>query len=152
MKAIVLTHPWAYLVAYGIKTLETRTWTTRYRGPLAMIASKNFDQKGEEMLKRSGIRLPMPHDYVFGAVLSTHVLRDVFLYTEEHVAQGLFPFNPNERRFAWDLIDRKLLTKPIRVKGQLGIFDLPDGLLEDAFGRLIAPVHSASAVPANESS
>lgn len=41
IKAISLHQPWASLVAMGIKGVETRSWTTRYRGPLAIHASKN---------------------------------------------------------------------------------------------------------------
>ena len=35
-----MRQPWASLIAgYGRKTIETRTWRTRYRGPLAIHAS-----------------------------------------------------------------------------------------------------------------
>ena len=39
MKALTLRQPWASLIADGRKTIETRTWRTRYRGPLAIHAS-----------------------------------------------------------------------------------------------------------------
>ncbi len=39
MKAIVLWQPWASLVALGVKTIETRSWSTKYRGPLAIHAA-----------------------------------------------------------------------------------------------------------------
>lgn len=38
MKALTLHQPWASLVALGVKTIETRSWATRYRGPLAIHA------------------------------------------------------------------------------------------------------------------
>jgi activating signal cointegrator 1 len=34
-----LWQPWASLVALGVKTIETRHWTTSYRGPLAIPAN-----------------------------------------------------------------------------------------------------------------
>lgn len=40
MKALTLHQPWASLIATGAKTLETRSWPTRYRGPLAIHAAK----------------------------------------------------------------------------------------------------------------
>ncbi len=40
MKVITLTQPWATLVAIGAKRIETRSWSTRYRGPLAIHAAK----------------------------------------------------------------------------------------------------------------
>lgn len=42
MKALSLTQPWATLVAEGAKQIETRSWATSYRGPLAIHASKNI--------------------------------------------------------------------------------------------------------------
>lgn len=39
MKALSLRQPWASLIADGRKTIETRAWRTRYRGPLAIHAS-----------------------------------------------------------------------------------------------------------------
>ena len=38
MKALTLHQPWASLVALGTKTIETRSWSTKYRGPLAIHA------------------------------------------------------------------------------------------------------------------
>jgi len=40
MKAITLWQPWASLVALGVKTIETRSWATSYRGPIAIHAAK----------------------------------------------------------------------------------------------------------------
>lgn len=38
MKAITLHQPWASLIALGVKTVETRSWNTNYRGTLAIHA------------------------------------------------------------------------------------------------------------------
>lgn len=40
MKVLSLHQPWASLVAWGIKTIETRSWQTSYRGPLLIHAAK----------------------------------------------------------------------------------------------------------------
>lgn len=42
MKAITLTQPWASAVALGSKRIETRSWSTSYRGPVAIHAAKGF--------------------------------------------------------------------------------------------------------------
>lgn len=36
MKALTLWEPWAWLMAYEQKCVETRCWTTSYRGPIAI--------------------------------------------------------------------------------------------------------------------
>ena len=50
MKALTLWQPWASLIAVGAKTIETRSWSTKYRGPLAIHAAKRRPdtEMGEE--------------------------------------------------------------------------------------------------------
>lgn len=40
MKAISLKQPWASWIAEGMKTIETRTWPTHYRGELLIVSSQ----------------------------------------------------------------------------------------------------------------
>lgn len=47
MKALTLTQPWATLVAIGAKKIETRSWKTDYRGPLAIHAAQGFGKGGK---------------------------------------------------------------------------------------------------------
>jgi len=44
VKALSLWQPWASLVALSVKTIETRHWETKYRGPLAIHAAKRRAQ------------------------------------------------------------------------------------------------------------
>ena len=46
MRALTLTQPWASLVAIGAKQIETRSWSTRYRGPLAIHAGAGLGPVG----------------------------------------------------------------------------------------------------------
>ncbi len=39
MKAISVKEPWAGMIASGKKTIETRTWKTKYRGEILIVAS-----------------------------------------------------------------------------------------------------------------
>lgn len=41
MKALTIRQPWASLIALGVKTIETRSWPTKYRGPIAIHAGKH---------------------------------------------------------------------------------------------------------------
>jgi hypothetical protein len=38
MKALTVRQPYAQLIALGVKTIETRSWATNYRGPLLIHA------------------------------------------------------------------------------------------------------------------
>lgn len=40
MRILTLWEPWATLIAIGAKRIETRSWATRYRGPLAIHAAR----------------------------------------------------------------------------------------------------------------
>lgn len=52
-----LWQPWATLVALGVKTIETRSWSTHYRGPLAIHAAARrprIADLGDSFLARHG--------------------------------------------------------------------------------------------------
>lgn len=40
MKALSIWEPWASLIACGTKRIETRSWSTEYRGPLLICAAQ----------------------------------------------------------------------------------------------------------------
>jgi len=46
VKALTLTQPYATLVAIGAKRIETRSWATAYRGPLAIHAGAGLGPVG----------------------------------------------------------------------------------------------------------
>jgi hypothetical protein len=125
----MLKQPWAHLVATGKKTMETRTWKTKYRGPLAIGASQLYDVAGGDYLLSRSIHFPLCYDLVRGAVVATATLRDIVAYTPELVPQGLCPYTEGEVRYGWLLEDVKMLEKPAPIKGRLGLFDLPLGII-----------------------
>jgi hypothetical protein len=49
MKAITITQPYATLIAIGAKHIETRSWATNYRGPLAIHAGKGLGPVGGKL-------------------------------------------------------------------------------------------------------
>lgn len=51
MKAITLTRPWSALVVRRRKLIETRSWGTSYRGPLAIHAGKGPGDFTEAILR-----------------------------------------------------------------------------------------------------
>jgi activating signal cointegrator 1 len=46
VKVLTLTQPWATLIAIGAKHIETRSWNTNYRGPLAIHAAQGIASVG----------------------------------------------------------------------------------------------------------
>jgi hypothetical protein len=43
MKILTVRQPWAALIVAGIKDVENRSWGTDYRGPLLILAGKQWD-------------------------------------------------------------------------------------------------------------
>jgi len=39
-KALSVKQPWASMIAQGSKTIETRTWSTEYRGDLLIVSTQ----------------------------------------------------------------------------------------------------------------
>lgn len=115
MKVITLWQPWASLIAHGYKTYETRSWTTSYRGQLAIHAAKRLPERGElagqtdilAALKEIGIKAV--GDLPFGCILCVAELVDVT------------PTGGN--RYAWHLENISLLPEPIPATGRQGLWN-----------------------------
>ncbi len=141
MKCLSIRQPWAALVLAGLKEYETRRWKTRYRGPLAVHASTRLDDAMvayccqpwlKALLKQAGYSslLNLPRGKVLGTV---DLLEIIPLPAELHLSERerrLGDFRAG--RFAWRLARPTLLTRPIRVRGKQGVFDLEEMELEDA--------------------
>jgi hypothetical protein len=69
MKALSIRHPWVDLILAGTKTIEIRTWATRYRGPLLLHASSAYGISERETAAR--LRLPAPDPATLGAGASS---------------------------------------------------------------------------------
>lgn len=51
-RALSIMQPWAALIVSGIKPVENRTWTTRYRGPILIHAGLKLDREAMDDLAR----------------------------------------------------------------------------------------------------
>ena len=131
MKALSLTQPWASLVAAGQKKIETRSWGTRYRGPLYIHAAKRFPAYAKafalEVYENPSVLPFIP----LGAIVARCYLLDVrpaetMLSKITALERKYGDFSPG--RFAWILTNIEQL-EPLPYKGQLGLFEiaLPSG-------------------------
>lgn len=113
MKAICLRQPWAELVASGRKTIETRTWATKYRGPLLIVASLGC--KAEYAHLPRGV-----------AVAVVELVDCRKMERDDNIAAGceIYP-----RAKAWRLADVRRVAVPFKVKGRLNLFtvEVPNG-------------------------
>jgi activating signal cointegrator 1 len=145
MKALSLTQPWATLVAIGAKRIETRSWSTRYRGPLAIHAAKGFPRDARDFagsrfvnyfLVTAGYATGDKYAGLpIGSIIATCQLVDCLPMEAVACLSGVFDDHPEldteqERsfgdfspgRWAWVLEDVKQ-CEPIPAKGALGLWE-----------------------------
>lgn len=148
MLALSLIQPYASLIACGHKQFETRSWQTRYRGPLAIHASARitFDARLRcsdepfrtalrDALTAGGVAAPGSDVDLWkrlpvGAILAVGRLVDCVRVesligpprharlTEREEAFG--DYTPG--RWAWLIGDVRPLPEPIPARGRLGLW------------------------------
>ena len=64
VRALTIRQPWASLIALGVKTIETRSWSTKYRGPLLVHAGLWDPHKNRQW--STGIWTDVSHEPVAG--------------------------------------------------------------------------------------
>ncbi len=138
IKTLTLTQPWATLMALGAKRIETRSWLTEYRGPLALHAAKSFPPETQALCDDQPFRTPLedagyhwnpehqhnPRCLPVGQVIAVGYLEQVERITPN------FPVVPSERvfgnyapgRYAWLFSRVYRLTTPIAARGSLGLW------------------------------
>lgn len=142
MKALTIWQPYASLIAIKAKRYETRSWPTKYRGPLAIHAAaknpaevfkildtdifelieKALEPEGDKNISRLRVKcLPT------GKLIATARLTDCILITEDFAAS----VSPEERafgdwtpgRYAWKLEEVEILASFPDIKGKQGLWN-----------------------------
>lgn len=134
MKALSVKQPWASYIAHGWKTVECRTWPTKYRGELLICSSK-----GDYLLPD----LPPANELVLpgGMALGVVELIDCRRMTVNDLEAAMLPENLQSESllaYAWHIKPLYEII-PIPVKGKLSIFNidieiekLPNGFMDHA--------------------
>lgn len=143
VRALSLLEPYATLIAISAKKIETRSWQTKYRGPLAIHASKKLSASARSLssvspfcdaLMNAGLLPSGCLAETAGRVLCVADLAWV-LPTEVAIEQRLvregtpeFAFgNYAPGRFAW-CFENVRPVEPFPFNGTQGIFFVPDRL------------------------
>lgn len=126
-KALTVWQPWASLLAAGVKEYETRSWSTRYRGLIAIHAAKR--QPDTDYRRLIGGRGNMPDPLPVGAVVALARLVDV-VPTDTLRAKPGFMASQEARlgdyapgRFAWQMKIVEQYDPPLPAQGKQGLWD-----------------------------
>lgn len=139
MKAISLKQPFASLVHYGEKSLETRRWKTNHRGPLLICASLNI-HKGKTLVGGVEwdcewlVRNTGGNTYPTGVALCVVDVLNCRRMTVADEAAACCRIYPDA--WAWE-IGNVRTVRPLVVKGALNLFDVPDNLIEEVSSRYV---------------
>lgn len=132
MKALSLWQPWASLIAVGAKQYETRSWSTLYRGLLAIHAAKRYTHEEHnatlDFERRFPFQLltlhsPLPLGAILCMVRLTEVLPVASVYGSLSDSERAFG-NYSEGRFAWKLALVEVFDPPIPMRGAQGLFEV----------------------------
>lgn len=147
IRMLSLWQPWASLVAAGVKRVETRHWSTPYRGLIAIHAAKRkIDADGMDLIRRVS---PSIDIYPYGGIIAIARLVDcsvmasrgenpVYCYTttQPDASQKFFPTAIEEMcgnwtagRYAWFLDEVVAFKTPIYVRGKQGLSVIRDEVL-----------------------
>ncbi len=146
---LTLTQPWATLVASGAKRLETRSWTTRLRGPILIHAAAYLPRDARALCATTPFRERLaaigyddPDALPLGVVVAVARLKAIIptadrltLTIHPHV-QSLLDELPDEEafgnydpgRFAWLLTNVQPLDRPIPFRGLQRLWRVPPDL------------------------
>lgn len=151
MKALSILQPWASLVVLGHKKIETRSWNTKYRGPILIHASlgtsnlKLIDKKDpfgrlSTRLLELGLQF---HDFPLGAIIGQAEIVDtaqfdVFTDISRGITQGTHRWELTDQekdfgdytadRWGWLLQNPIQFSRPIPCKGALNLWEFTGNL------------------------
>lgn len=141
MKVISIQQPWATLIMIGAKRIETRSWATKYRGPILIHASATMPKFNRSLCDVYPFTkyLTGLGSIPTGVILGKVELKEV--YTVEYLTKEClwndFIYSQHERqfgdytagRYGWVLSNIEMFNLPIPAKGQLGLWTFPDEFL-----------------------
>jgi len=117
MKALSIRQPWADLIIRGIKDVENRSWSWRYRGRFAVHTSKTFDfDAWDSLVNYIPEQMISPADYITGAIIGIVEIVDCVEMSESWWFTGPFGFI---------LKNPQMLIRPVPYQGKPYPFDVP---------------------------
>jgi hypothetical protein len=156
-RGLTLHQPWASLMAWGVKRIETRPWKVEYRGPMVIHAAKAFQPYAQQVCmmnldirrvllakmheagicRDNRITLGRLHELLpLGKIVATTRLTDIQTTTGlivESIADEYAFGNYARNRWMWMCRDTRALARPIDYTGMQGLW-----YLDPAYEELVA--------------
>jgi hypothetical protein len=135
MKALTLTQPWASLMYLGRKSIETRSWSTKYRGLLVIHAAKGFPKWARETCAEpefaqalggaTAASLPLSRGLCVVRIIDCIPTEDIADdYLEQFNEKPFGDYSPG--RYAWVTEFVRPLNDDRIIRGALGLWEWPE--------------------------
>lgn len=124
-RALSVRQPWAYAIMHLGKPVENRGWRTSFRGRIALHASahtgqQEYGEAREAIFDITAALIPPYEQMGLGAIVGTVEISDCVSEMASPWFFGLYGFV---------LKDAVPFKTPIPVKGALGFWEVPEGML-----------------------
>lgn len=127
INVLTIKQPWAYLFASGAKKIETRSWSTTFRGELFIHASTKASSHDLELCRLEPVFrkfIPDMQVLVTGAIIGKVDIIDCLPISKvcpSEQERRMGDYRPN--RFGWVAAEGSAeLIRPILCQGKLGIW------------------------------
>jgi hypothetical protein len=141
MQCLSLSQPWAWCVVHGPKRIENRS-TASIAGVarkligqrIALQAAKSYDDRGETLIRSTGLALPARSelDLAAGKVIGVATIAAVCGPTEVAHQQRVWAFGP----YCFLLTDVRAIAKPVACRGLPYFFPLPHDVEQKVLDQL----------------
>lgn len=141
MKCITVSQPYAHLISLPddhpeAKRVENRTWTDKYRGPIAIHAGKGLTYLHDDDWE-------LWPNMAFGAIVAVAHLATILRV--EEIATGFvlhhYPFLTAHKHiegpYCWVLTSVRRLATPVECPGKRGLWDLPKAVAAKALAEVM---------------
>lgn len=132
MKALTIKQPWAQLIAEGAKDIENRDWPTRERGWIAIHSSAKVSANDiQDACDAMKMFIPRFSSRIFTADALSYPAGSIIAVAElvSCVSESESPWFFGRYGF---VIQRAIkLPTPIRIRGALGFWEVPETVEEE---------------------
>ena len=128
LRALSIRQPWAWAIAAGHKRVENRSWSTSYRGKLAIHASRVVETEAFRHIEQLA-GAAVPFRLATGAIVAVAHLVEVVTTSSDPWFHGPYGF----------LLTDVVAIPPVPCVGRQQLFKLPDEVeqaVQNAIGRL----------------
>ncbi len=136
LRCLAVQQPFAWAICANIKGIENRTWQTKHRGTIVIVASGKTSQIKGFQRDAKPLKLSADHLTISAAIGIADIV-DIHPLTP-NLEANLWAFGP----YCWELANGRLFSEPIPCKGKLNLYT-PD---VDLAAKIQAQLPTARAV------